>query len=101
MANVRCTVHSDHLVKNARSRVYVARVEPLNYLNTDVICGTIDCLRPGLVHLDEKEWLAYQQENQRIFDLFETSATKFRVGENAETIHNRNGIISFRPWRGR
>ena len=103
MANVRCKEeHSEPLIRNARNRQYVARVEPLNYRNTAVICGTIGCTQPGLVHLDGEEWLAYQQENRRIFDLFETSATKFRVGEDAETIERRNdGTISFRSWKGR
>ncbi|MEA2086328.1 MAG: hypothetical protein U9O84_04765 [Chloroflexota bacterium] len=103
MANIRCREeHSQSLIENARRREYVACVEPLNYPNTDVICGTIGCPRPGLVHLDEEEWLAYQQENRRIFDLFETSAVKFRVGENAETIERHNdGTISFRSWRRR
>ncbi len=100
MANVRCREeHSESIVENARTREYVARVEPLNYPNTDVIYGTIGCPRPGLVHLDEKEWLAYQQETQRIFDLFETSAVKFRVDENVETIEKRNRKITFRPWK--
>jgi len=100
MANVRCKEeHSEHLIRNARSREYVARVEPHTYRNTDVICGTIGCTRPGLVHLDEEEWLSYQQ-GSCIFDLFETSATKFRVGENAETIERHNdGRISFHRWR--
>jgi hypothetical protein len=61
MANIRCKEeHSEPLIKNARTRQYVARIEPLNYPDTDVICGTTGCTRPGLVHLDKEEWLVYQ-----------------------------------------
>ncbi len=86
MANVRCTgEHSDHLVRHARRRIYVARVEPINYPRTAVICGIEGCIKPGLVHLDKEEWLEYHR-GERIFGLFETNAVKFEVKENAELI---------------
>ena len=102
MANFRCREeHSEELLINPRTRVnYVARVEPINYPHTSVICGRADCCKPGLAHLNEDEWQKYQR-GKRIFDQYERTDAKFRVGENAETIHNRNGIISFRPWQGR
>jgi hypothetical protein len=86
MANVRCKEeHSEHLNKNARSREYVARIiEPFNYPNTDVICGTVGCHKPGVVHLDEEEWLAYQQ-GERIFEPH-TQAVEIRVSEITEII---------------
>jgi hypothetical protein len=102
MATFRCREeHSEELLTNPRTRVnYVARVEPINYPGTSVICGRGDCKKPGLAHFNEDEWQKYQQ-GECIFDLYETTAAKFKVGENAETIERHNdGIISFRRWRG-
>ena len=86
MANVRCKGdHSDHLVENARSQIYVAIVEPLKYPSTSVICGIKGCTEPGLVHLNKKEWQAYRR-GERIFDLYETNAVKLKVNEESQTI---------------
>jgi len=85
VANVRCRgEHSGHLLKNARSCIYVARVEPLNYSNTSVICGKKGCTEPGLVHLDEKEWQDYQN-GQRFFNPH-TLAIKVKLGDTVEVI---------------
>ena len=86
MANVRCRDHSDHLVQHARTHAYVARVRPVGYPNTSTICGIAGCTKPGLVHLNEEEWVRYHTGGERVFDLFETNAVKLRVGETYEEI---------------
>jgi len=82
MANARCREHSDDLVRGATRNRYVARVEPLNYPNTSVICGRRDCQNPALIHLNEEEWQEYQQ-GERFFEPH-TQAVKIRVSERAE-----------------
>lgn len=95
MANVRCKEkHSRPLIERTQGK-YVARIEPLNYPNTSVICRREGCTEPGLVHLVEKEWLAYQQK-ERIFGLFRSGGVKIRVDKNAEIIERQNGEILFR-----
>lgn len=84
MANARCREHSNDLVSGATRDTYVARVEPLNYPNTSVICGRRGCLRPALVHLNEEEWQNYRL-GVRFFEPH-TQAVKIRVSEKVETI---------------
>jgi len=102
MANFRCREeHSEDLLTDPRTRVnYVARVEPINYPETSVICGRANCENPGLAHLSETEWEQYLG-GKRIFDQYERTDAQFKVGESAETIERDNdGTISFSRWRG-
>ncbi len=100
MANVRCKKeHSEDLIIDPKTRVnYVARVEPLKYLDTAVICGREGCIEPGLAHLSEDEWQDYR-EGERYFYPFRTNMVKIEVGDNAETIERHNdGTISFHKF---
>lgn len=84
MANARCKEHSNDLVAGATRNRYVARVQPLNYPKTSVICGRRGCHNPALIHLNDEEWQDYQQ-GERIFEPH-TQAVKIKVSEIAETI---------------
>ena len=90
MASARCREHSSDLVRGATRNTYVARVEPLNYPNTSVICGRRDCQKPVLIHLNEEEWQDYQQ-GERIFEPH-TQAVKIRVSEKVETIPRKLSV---------
>ena len=61
MALCRCERHGQ---PQGRTVEYVAYVLPLGYPNTALICGRCDA--PGLIWLDKREVLAYE-DGQRIF----------------------------------
>ena len=44
--------------KNHPSKAYVHGAKPVGYPNTAAICGRCD--QPGLLLLNEAEWMAYQ-----------------------------------------
>ncbi|MEM2941631.1 MAG: hypothetical protein QW304_08815 [Thermoproteota archaeon] len=75
MATVRCEKCGLKLSRAKRN--YVAKVKPLGYPNTAVICGLSNCENPGIVWLENHEYEEYKK-GHRIFRI-PSFATKIRV----------------------
>ncbi len=73
MALCRCKEH----IPSGRKRLYVASVEPIEYLLTSSICGLKKCEEGGLIWLDELEYEDYKN-GKDIFE-YSSSVTKVRV----------------------
>jgi hypothetical protein len=73
LAIVRC----EHHEPVGRSRNYVAKVKPIGYPDTAMVCGSKWCLQPGLVWLEMDEHEAYKL-GERVFEAF-TASMKMRV----------------------
>lgn len=74
MAIVRCERHSP---PREVKRHYVARVNPIGYPDTGVICGRTHCDQPGFIWLEQSEKTAYGA-GQRVFDT-QTGRVKVRA----------------------
>lgn len=73
MAISRCPRHKP----TGRTRAYVAALEPVGYPDTAIICGSKECLEPGLVWCEAHEKSAYDA-GERVLQAF-TATMKFKV----------------------
>lgn len=63
MALVRCETHGR---PRGRKHDYVTAVRPIGYPKSAAICGSGNCVAPGLVWLTEEEDVAYRA-GERVF----------------------------------
>lgn len=74
MAIMRCQQHAP----KARTREYVASVEPVGYPATALVCGSKGCEEPALIWLERHEKDGYDS-GQRVFEAFVGSMMKVRA----------------------
>ncbi len=76
MALARCSCCG---VLQSRTRRYSGQaVRPVGYPHSALLCGRVDCFKPGLLWLEEGEWSDYQH-GKRIFFIPGPKGVKIRV----------------------
>jgi hypothetical protein len=78
MAIVRCEIHPVKLAQATNK--YAKRVKPLGYPVTAAICGTKNCIKPGLIWLTEEELSEYNR-GERYFRV-KTYTVKVRASDD-------------------
>lgn len=73
MAIIRCKHHEP----TGRTRRYVTAVKPVGYPETALVCGSVSCVAPGFIWLEEPEKAAYDR-GERVFKSF-TATMKVRA----------------------